>query len=353
MLDPVLAAFGLPVDTALTPHGSGLINRTWFLSRGKDKYILQRINQDVFSTPALIAQNIERVGSYLFAHYPDVIFPQPVRTTIGDTLVNAGPNGYYRLFPFIEDSVTIDVVNEPGLAYEAAKQFGAFTKMMDGFPVTQLHDTLPHFHDLSLRYRAFREALTTGMPERLANAGTLIGYLESQNHLVTRYQQILTNPGVRLRVTHHDTKISNVLFDRDGKGICVIDLDTVMAGYFISDLGDMLRTYLSPVSEEERDTSLIRIRLDYFEAIVRGYLEEMYDILTADEKKAFVYAGEFMVYMQALRFITDYLLGDKYYGSRYDGHNYVRALNQATLLQRFSEQSSTLRNIATKVLASA
>ncbi|HVU95978.1 MAG TPA: aminoglycoside phosphotransferase family protein [Puia sp.] len=345
MLAPVLAAYGLPADTSVTPHGSGLINRTWLLRHGKDKFILQRINQDVFSTPALIAQNIEKVGSYLAAHYPEATFPCPVATTNGDTLVNAGPGGFYRLFPFIEGSVTIDVVERPELAYEAAKQFGAFTRMMDGFPVTQLHDTLPHFHDLSLRYSAFREALTTGLPDRIAKAADLIGYLESQHPLVTCYQQILVNPGFRLRVTHHDTKISNVLFDRSGKGICVIDLDTVMAGYFISDVGDMLRTYLCPVTEEEKDTSLIGIRLEYFEAIVRGYLEEMAGILTPDEKKAFVYAGEFMVYMQALRFITDYLLGDPYYGSRYEGHNYVRALNQATLLQRYSAQSHTLRNI--------
>jgi Ser/Thr protein kinase RdoA (MazF antagonist) len=353
MLDAVLAAYGLPADTAVTPHGSGLINRTWLLRHGKDRYILQRINQDVFSTPALIAKNIERVGSYLSAHYPQAIFPRPVAATNDDTLVNAGDNGFFRLFPFIEDSVTIDVVEKPGLAYQAAKQFGAFTRMMDGFPVTQLHDTLPHFHDLALRYNAFREAITTGLPERIAQTQALIDYLESQNHLVTRYQQILVDPGFKRRVTHHDTKISNVLFNRSGKGICVIDLDTVMAGYFISDVGDMLRTYLSPVSEEEKDTNLITIRLEYFEAIVRGYLEEMADILTPDEKKAFVYAGEFMVYMQALRFITDYLLGDKYYGSRYEGHNYVRALNQAALLQRFSEQSSTLRNIAARLLTSA
>ena len=353
MLESVLVAYGLPADTVVTPHGSGLINRTWLLRNGKDKYILQRINQDVFSTPALIAQNIERVGTYLAAHYPEATFPCPVATTTGETLVNAGANDFFRLFPFIEGSVTIDVVGKPELAYEAAKQFGAFTRMMDGFPVAQLHDTLPHFHDLALRYRAFREALTSGLPARIEKAAHLIGYLESQHHLVTRFQQILVNPGFKRRVTHHDTKISNVLFDRSGKGICVIDLDTVMAGYFISDVGDMLRTYLCPVSEEEKDTHQISIRLDYFEAIVRGYLEEMVGILTPDEEKAFVYAGEFMVYMQALRFITDYLLGDKYYGSRYEGHNYVRALNQATLLQRFSEQAVTLRNIAAKVLASA
>ena len=194
-------------------------------------------------------------------------------------------------------------------------------------------------------------ALSEGLPDRLQKAGELIGYLQSQHHLVTKYQRIRTEPGFRLRVTHHDTKISNVLFDKAGNGICVIDLDTVMPGYFISDVGDMLRTYLCPVTEEEKDPARIHIRLDYFEAIVQGYLEEMHDVLTPDEKKAFVYAGEFMVYMQALRFITDYLFGDKYYGSKYEGHNYIRALNQITLLQRYSEQSSTLRNIATKVLA--
>ena len=353
MLDSVLAAYGLPADTSVTPHGSGLINRTWLLRNGKDKYILQRINQDVFSKPALIAENIERVSRYLTLHYPDAIFPRPVAAKSGNTLVSTSPGEFYRLFPFIEDSVTVDVVDQPGLACEAARQFGAFTRMMAGFPAAQLHETLPHFHDLALRYHAFREALTNGLPERLDKARDLTTYLGAQHHLVTRYQQILVNPGFKRRVTHHDTKISNVLFNRSGKGICVIDLDTVMAGYFISDVGDMLRTYLCPVSEEEQDMSLIGIRLEYFEAIVRGYLEEMHDILTPDEKKAFVYAGEFMVYMQALRFITDYLLGDKYYGSRYEGHNYFRALNQATLLKRFSEQSSTLRNIAAQVLASA
>ena len=352
MLDSVLVAYGLPADTSVTPHGSGLINRTWLLKNGNDKYILQRINQDVFTSPALIAQNIEKVGNYLSAHFPAATFPRPVATTTGDTLVNASPDGFFRLFPFIDDSVTIDVVEKPGLAYEAAKQFGAFTRMMDGFPVEQLHDTLPHFHDLALRYQAFKAALTNGLPDRIAKAGDLIGYLGSRHHLVTRYQQILVDPGFKRRVTHHDTKISNVLFDRGGKGICVIDLDTVMAGYFISDVGDMLRTYLCPVSEEEKDTRLISIRLDYFEAVICGYLEEMRDILTPHEKEAFVYAGEFMVYMQALRFITDYLVGDTYYGSRYEGHNFVRALNQATLLQRFSEESAALHNIAARLLAS-
>jgi hypothetical protein len=122
-------------------------------------------------------------------------------------------------------------------------------------------------------------------------------------------------------VTHHDTKISNVLFDKQGKGICVIDLDTVMPGYFISDVGDMFRTYLSPVTEEEKDMSRYTSDRSYFEAIVKGYLQEMHDVLTPRNDRPSSMPGEFMLYMQALRFLTDYLNNDIYYGSRYEGHN--------------------------------
>src|SRR5690606_24912784 len=140
----------------------------------------------------------------------------------------------------------------------------------------------------------------------------------------------------RIRVTHHDTKISNVLFDKDGKGICVIDLDTVMPGYFISDVGDMIRTYVSPANEEERDFDKIRVRDDVMDALTEGYLEFMGDELTATEKKHTRYSGMFMTYMQALRFLTDYLNDDVYYGARYDGHNRVRAMNQVRLLSELA-----------------
>ena len=143
-------------------------------------------------------------------------------------------------------------------------------------------------------------------------------------------------------VTHHDTKISNVLFDKSDKGLCVIDLDTVMPGYFISDVGDMLRTYLSPVNEEEKDLSRIEVRDDYFKAIAEGYLSEMKEELSQKEKEHFVYSGKFMIYMQALRFLTDYFKDDTYYGSKYPGHNLVRATNQATLLKKLTQKEKLL-----------
>jgi Ser/Thr protein kinase RdoA (MazF antagonist) len=221
--------------------------------------------------------------------------------------------------------------------------------MLSGFPADSLHQTLPGFHDLSRRYQDFRKALEKGNPQRIRNASHLIGYLESQNNIVTEYEAIRNNPDFRLRVTHHDTKISNVLFDKQGKGICVIDLDTMMPGYFISDVGDMLRTYLSPVSEEEKDLGRIEVRESYFQAIVEGYMQEMRDELTVTEKNAFVYAGSFMMYMQSLRFLTDHLYDDVYYGRKYEDHNYVRSLNQATLLRQYHEKSTLLRKITHQV----
>ena len=136
-----------------------------------------------------------------------------------------------------------------------------------------------------------------------------------------------------------------MLFNNNDKGLCVIDLDTVMPGYFISDVGDMIRTYLSPVSEEEKDFSKIQIRDEYFKAIAEGYLTEMNDELTATEKEHFVYAGKFMIYMQALRFLTDYLNDDIYYGSKYEGHNFIRANNQLTLLNRLIEKENHLSSL--------
>jgi len=373
MLDQILSAYGFPPDCEITPHGSGLINRTWRIRSPKGDFVLQQINSEVFTDPATIADNIEQVGNYLSTRYPDAVFPRPVLSLNGQPLVRAsldaptpGPTAtatsptataasptaapsWFRLYPFVGNSMTIDVADTPSQAYEAAKKFGEFTRLLSGFPAHNLHQTLPGFHDLSRRYRDFRTALDGGNTQRIRKAGQLIGYLESQNHIVSEFEDIRANKGFQLRVTHHDTKISNVLFDREGKGICVIDLDTMMPGYFISDVGDMLRTYLSPVSEEEKGLALITVRESYFKAIVEGYMEEMRAELTPTEKEAFVYAGAFMMYMQALRFLSDYLNDDVYYGRKYEDHNYIRALNQATLLRQYNEISPRLRTITRQV----
>ncbi len=251
-------------------------------------------------------------------------------------------DGYYRVFAFVPDSHSIDVVATEDQAYEAAKQFGKFTRLLSGVKAEDLRITLPSFHDLSLRYAQFQEALQKGNPERIHEAAALIEQLSSYADIVEEFEKIKAHPEFKQRVTHHDTKISNVLFDRNDKGLCVIDLDTIMPGYFISDVGDMMRTYLCPVSEEEKDYEKIEIRDAFYKAIVKGYREEMAHELTETEMKYFFYSGTFMIYMQALRFLTDHLNDDVYYGARYEGHNFVRGKNQAVLLQRLLEKKDIL-----------
>ena len=343
MWDKVLPAYGFePASAAVTNFGSGLINNTWKVEVPAGDFILQRINHQVFKRPQLIAGNLQMVGAYLQQNEPGYLFVTPAKTMAGDDMVKLNGSGYFRLLPFVRGSVTHTVVQTPEQAYEAARQFGKFTRLLAGFPAKTLQPTLPDFHNLTLRYHQFEEALEKGNLLRIQKARPLIGFIKAHRQILNTYEHILKDAAFKLRVTHHDAKISNVLFDHDDKGLCVIDLDTVMPGYFISDVGDMIRTYLSPVSEEEQDLSKICIREEYFAAIWQGYMHEMQDVLTTTEKQHFIYAGKFMIYMQAIRFLTDHILDDIYYGAKYDGHNLVRAGNQAALLQALLENEKNL-----------
>ncbi|MEO6583034.1 MAG: aminoglycoside phosphotransferase family protein [Ferruginibacter sp.] len=345
MPQTVLKAYGLTGNQLeAKTFGAGLINHTWMVTSGVNKFILQRINHQVFKHPADIAYNIRIIGDYLLKNYPDYLFVTAEKTLAQDELVVV-PQGYFRLFPFVKGSHTIDVVSTTSQAYEGAKQFGRFTKLLAGFQAEQLNITLPDFHNLPLRYQQFETAINNGNQERIKEATNAIDFLKDQVQIVNISENIAGNSAFKKRVTHHDTKISNVLFNDNDKGLCVIDLDTVMPGYFISDVGDMMRTYLSPVSEEEKDFSQIEIREDYFKAIAEGYLSEMNEELTSAEKEHFVYAGKFMIYMQALRFITDYINNDVYYGAKYEGQNFVRANNQAILLKKLIEKEKDLIKI--------
>lgn len=333
MIEEVLLAYGCSTGLKVIPFGNGLINNTWKVESENKTYILQRINTAIFKRPEYISKNIQSLANYLSLYYPNYYFLTPVKTLAGKDLVFIEGDGYYRMFPFVKNSHTIDVAQSVSQTFEAAKKFGELTKLLANFPAQQLKITLPDFHNLSLRYKDFLQAKQTGIKERIRKSIELIEFLESQKIIVDEFEKIKSSKNFKLRVTHHDTKINNVLFNDEEKGICVIDLDTLMPGYFISDVGDMLRTYLSPVSEEEKDISRICIREEIFTALAEGYLSEMYNELSSEELSNFVYAGKFMIYMQALRFLSDYLNNDVYYGSVYEGQNFFRAANQTQLLK--------------------
>lgn len=347
MKEAVLIAFGFdPAATSIAPLQQGLINHTWKLTTAGKEYILQKINQQVFTHPADIDHNISLLVHHIRLHAPGYTFPALLLATDGSTLLQAGNDEYYRCFSFIKNSVSKTIVQTAAQAYEAAFQFGLFTHTMAGVNAARLKITIPGFHDLSLRCRQFWQSLPLAGAARQQKAAALTEQLRHYHFIIDEYEQIKTDPQFRLRVTHHDTKISNVLFDLHDKAICVIDLDTVMPGYFISDVGDMMRTYLSPAGEEETDLSKIEVREDFYKAIVQGYYDAMKDELTAAETQHFFYAGAFLIYMQAIRFLTDYLQNDRYYSEKYPDHNLHRAANQLILLHRYYQKKETLQQFS-------
>jgi Ser/Thr protein kinase RdoA (MazF antagonist) len=345
MTDTILKAYGLQETARLEPLTSGLINRTWKVTEGENQFILQQINDQVFKKPYDLAENIRMVDLYLKEHSPQYLFVSPISTVANADLYFVKDEGYFRLFPFIKGSHTIEVVSTPEQAFEAAFQFGKFTRLLSGFDATNLHITIPDFHNLTLRYRQFEEALEKGNPNRIKQSQSLTEAIKKQLGILTDFEKIKKNKNVKQRVAHHDTKISNVLFDDNGKGICIIDLDTIMPGYFISDVGDMLRTYLSPANEEVKDFKTIEVREDFFRAIVQGYIQAMENELTEEERGLMLYSGLFLTYMQAIRFLTDHFNNDIYYGARYEDHNFVRAGNQLQLLKILIEKSDVLQKI--------
>ena len=344
-LEPVLTAYGIdPALASVEKISGGLINITWKVRSQNKQFVLQRVNKNVFNDPWAIVNNKHLIGNYLAQHHPNYLFVGEIPTE-ANQLIFENEQGYFRLSTFVKDSHTISVVQTPEQAFEAAYQFGKFSKVLKDFDAMKLVLAIPDFHNLTLRYRQFETACVSGNNERITACQDVIKDVKRFYYLVEKYEAIRSNPNFKIRVMHHDTKISNVLFNPQDRSLCVIDLDTVMPGYFISDVGDMMRTYLSPANEEESDFEKIEVRLDFFKAIAQGYLKALGSEMTKDEIDSFTYSGLFMVYMQAIRFITDHLNNDQYYEARYEGHNLVRGQNQLKLLNEIVQKEEVLRQI--------
>jgi thiamine kinase-like enzyme len=349
MFKEILASYGLQFeDFKIEPHGSGLINNTWKVSGEENDYLLQRININVFKEPTRIDENLLELRKFLDKYAPDYLFVSPLANLKNETLVVINKE-YYRIFPFIKNSTSLDFVKDADEAYRAAKQFGQFAKELDGFDTRILKYTLDDFHNLPLRVAQFKLALQSAKVDRLTEASIEIDELINYESIAHKYEELLETDSLKKRVVHHDTKINNVLFqNQTGEGLCVIDLDTVMPGYYISDIGDMMRTYLSEANEEEKDLSKVVVREEIFFAIYQGYMEEMGEALSVTEKEQFIFSGKFMIYMQALRFLTDFLNGDVYYHTTYPSQNLLRAKNQIELLKSYLSSEPVFEKVMQK-----
>ena len=326
-------AFAISAKATISPIGSGHIHQT-FLVEDAQKFVLQRINKNVFTRPEAIARNNRLAADFLEAHHPHYFFLTALRDKQGNELIYAEDGFPWRVYPLVENTLTVDFVTSAEQAWEAAKGFGLLTRNLNGIDSTRFEPTLDRFHDLQWRYEQLETELARAAPSVIEQAQEEINLAKQFQPLVQQYNKLVRGGSLVTRVTHNDTKINNILSDKlTGKAVCVIDLDTLMPGYFIYDLGDMVRTCVSPVSEEEQDITRIAFRKEIYDALLDGYLSQMKEYMPDAELAAVPFAGKMMTYIMALRFLADFLRGNTYYTIHYPEQNLVRARNQLQLLK--------------------
>lgn len=323
----------------IQPIGNGLINHTYIVScNSLSSFILQQINKNVFKKPGDVQENYFKIWQYAEYESKDLQLPSPYFYEKEKMLFKDRNENYWRAFRYIPDSVTLNIPQKAQQAKAAAKAFAKFTAAFADFNTELLKIIIPDFHNLSFRYEEMEEAEKGDLYERIQKAQPLLQELKKREHYRHFYDIITSSHEFPVRVMHHDAKIANVLFSKTtGRVICPVDFDTVMPGYYFSDLGDMIRSMAGNADENYLHFEKIQIRKSYYDAIVSGYLSIMEKQLTDSEKKYIHYAGLIMIYMQAIRFITDFMRGGIYYKTEYKGQNFDRALNQLTLLKRLEE----------------
>ncbi len=321
----------------IKPLGNGLINDTLLVKTdGPDNYVLQKINNAIFRDVELLQHNIDCATAHIrrkLAGDPDidrkVLTFLPCKET-GKSYWTDGKE-YWRVSVFIKDAYTYETV-DPKYSYFAGKAFGAFEAMLSDIP-DKLGETIPDFHNMELRARQLHEAVEADAAGRMAEPevkailADLLPYEEEMCKAERMYREGI----LPKRICHCDTKVNNMMFDKDGNILCVIDLDTLMPSFVFSDFGDFLRTAANTLPEDDPSAGKVDFKMDIFEAFTRGYLESAKSFLTPVEIENLPYAACLFPYMQAVRFFADYINGDTYYKIKYPDHNLVRTRNQVAL----------------------
>ena len=333
------------------PYGSGHINDTYCVVFGQAgtrvRYIFQRINHFVFKNPVALMENIARVTQHLGGKSAGAADQSRQALTLiparnGAPFHQDEQGLYWRVYLFIELARTYDAVQSPAQAFEAARAFGRFQSLLADLPAPRLHDTIPDFHHTPKRFLALERAIEVDAVNRAALAKSEIEFALRHKALTS----LLLDAHLPERVTHNDTKFNNVMLDDvTGAGVCVIDLDTVMPGLALYDVGDMVRTTTSPVKEDELDLSKVTMQFPMFEALMRGYLASASEFLTPAEKRQLVAAGKVITLEIGLRFLTDFLAGDTYFKVHRDGHNLDRCRTQFKLVESIEQQETQMNRL--------
>ncbi len=322
---------------------SGNINNTYHLTfrdgQARRHYTLQRINGYVFKNPEVVMRNIQMVTNHLKqslikdgVDYSRHVL-ELVTTNRGEVLYRDPEGDYWRVYRFIENATAYDEVVKSEHFYEAGRGFGEFQKRLIDFPINELTETIPGFHNTTRRFCAFVESMTADRAGRVADLDEEIDFFFSRRKMMNEIVRRLKSGELPLRVTHNDTKINNVMIDdATDKAICVIDLDTVMPGSSLYDFGDAIRFGASTAAEDEPDVSKIHLDMEKFKLFTRGFVEETNGFLTKDELRLMPLGVKVLTCELAMRFLTDYMDGDLYFKVRSPYHNLIRARAQMRLL---------------------
>lgn len=351
-LEKIVAQFNINGEVSeIKPLGNGLINTTYKVKTAADNtpdYVLQHINNAIFPDVEMLMNNIIAVTSHIRkkleeAHATDI--NRKVLTFVpakdGKYFYYDGEK-YWRIMEFIPDAVTKTAVT-PETSYEVGRTFGNFQATLADIPV-QLGETIKDFHNMEFRLKQLHEAVAEDKAGRVAEVKDLLDELEKRADEMCKAERLHREGKLPKRVCHCDTKVDNMMFDKDGNVLCVIDLDTVMPNFVFSDFGDFLRSAANTSAEDEKDLSKVNFNMDIFKAFSRGYIESASVFLTPVEIENLPYAAKLFPYMQAVRFLTDYINGDTYYKISYPDHNLVRTRAQFKLLQSVEAHEQEMKD---------
>jgi hypothetical protein len=350
-LKTILSEFDIPQrDYELEQVKYGLINKSYNVierSSNKKCYFLQQVDHNAFKDIKGIMHNIGIVTNH-FKSQPDA--PEHLKTqeTISGSNYYQSPAGeYWRLYNYIEGHTYYRAENIQ-IATEAGKMFGNFQNTLDGIDITLLRDTIPGFHDMDMRYEQFLESLSGATIAREEKAAALIVLVkENINYVKSIWHDTVSS--CPARVTHNDTKLSNLLFDDNNHGICVVDYDTLMPGFLPLDFGDSVRTICSTTIEDDTNLKDTLFDINIFKALVTSFIAALEESITEPEIKMLPRTAAYMPFIMGLRMLTDYLNNDIYYNVQYDQHNFDRAANQMTLFMSGVELLDEMNNIVQKI----
>ena len=336
----------------IVPYGDGHINDTYATTAAAPRYILQRINNNVFKRPDQVMENIEKVTAHMRKKIIEA-GGDPTRETLtviptvdGKSYYKDENGNYFRMYRFIENATTYNSVEKIEHFYEAARAFGRFQKLLADFPAEQLHETIVNFHNTGARVEQLKEAIANDKAGRLASVQEEVKFALDRAPQATWVTDRIASGEIPLRVTHNDTKLNNIMIDdATGKAICVIDLDTVMPGSLLYDYGDSLRFGSNAAAEDETDLSKVYCRTDLFEAFTRGFTEEMKDCLAPAEWELLAFSARLLTYECGIRFLADYLNGDTYFKIHRPDHNLDRCRTQFKLVADMEARSEELEAI--------